>query len=149
MHFCTSTMDDAALIKHSFDLVHFPMYLKRHVAPCVSIEWCNSVIGADVVGYYTDTEQVRTSRYIKLVDDPNGVATGTDQFFNVVHGAFQSMSTPLCKYIGFARCGPPVFAPLFALTMLYKKYGMGWYPPGEVLPTPCDFLTFGYEMHLR
>lgn len=141
--------DEAALVKHSFDLIHFPMYLKRNVAPTVRIEWCTNAEDADLVGFYADNGHNRTSQYVKLVADPDGIATGSDGFFSSVHTEFQSLNTASVTYIGFSRCGPPVYAPLFALAMQYKKYGRGLYGPGQVLPTPCDFLKSDYEMRLR
>ncbi len=38
--------------------------------------------------------------------------------------------------VGFTLGGPPVYAPLFALAMLYKKFGRGYFPRGERLPIP-------------
>lgn len=141
--------NEAALVKHSFDLVYFPMYLKRNVAPMVRIEWCTNAQDADLMGFYVNDAHNRTSRFVKLVANPDGIATDSDGFFSAVHTVFQSVSTPSVIYIGFTRCGPPVFAPLFALAMQYKKYGRGLYEPGQVLPTPCDFLTSEYVMRLR
>lgn len=142
-------MDEELLIKHSFDLVHFPMYLKQRVAPRVRIVLVANPKGADLMGFYTDEGGDRTTQYVKLVADDAGIVTAGDEFFHAVHTVFQSVSTPSLKYIGFTRLGLPVYAPLFALAMLYSKYGRGLYEPGEVLPTPCKFLTFGYGMEVR
>jgi hypothetical protein len=141
-------MDEQLLIKHSFDLVHFPMYLKQRVAQRVRIVLTADGASADLMGFYTDDGGTRTTQYIKLVADEEGVVTAEDAFFHAVHAIFQSASTPPLKYIGFTRRGLPVYAPLFALAMLYSKYGRGLYEPGQVLPTPCKFLTVGYDMEV-
>ncbi|WP_157991670.1 hypothetical protein [Caldimonas tepidiphila] len=138
--------DDEALKKHSFDLIHFPLYLQRSVAPRVRIKLTEEAGRGDLVGFFIDAEERRSSRHVVLVADPEGVPTSEDRFFQAVHEAFHSACPPAATYIGFTRSAPPVYSPLFALAMLYKKYGRGIYRPGEALPTPCEFLAAGYQM---
>ena len=138
-------IDEDALIRHSFDLVHFPMYLNRNGFTSVRFEVTTKLDAGDVIGYYTDGAGSRVGVYVKLITDPDGVSVTTDQFFHSLHDFFQKICAPGRMYLGFTRLGTPVYAPLFALALLYKKYGCGLYEPGDVLPTPCAFLTSGYE----
>ncbi|CAN0620233.1 conserved protein of unknown function [Burkholderia multivorans] len=131
------------LKKYSFDLVHFPMYLSRKVAPRVHIEVTDDHRGDhDLMACYEDGQRVRTWKYASLSADDNGCLTDSDDFYHMVHGAFGAHADGL-TYIGFTRCGRPVYAPVFALAMLYKKFGKGIYKAGELLPTPCPELTAG------
>lgn len=132
-------INETSLERHSFDLVHFPMCVDRNGYTCVRFTVVTDFDIADVVGYYIDTEGNRAKIYVKLVADPVGVSVHTDQFFHDLHGVFQNACLPSHRYIGFTRCGKPMYAPLFALAMLYKKYGRGLYGPGNALPTPCAF----------
>lgn len=143
----TSTQIDEEALKHySFDLVHFPMYLERNGFTKVRFEVTADSNAGDVVGYYTDEAGDRAGVYVKLFNDSNGVSVTTDQFFHSLHDLFQKNCASAHTYIGFTRIGKPVYAPLFALALLYKKYGRGLYEPGNVLPTPCAFLTSGYQV---
>jgi hypothetical protein len=142
----SAQVDEGALIRHSFDVVHFPMYLDRNGFTQVRFETTEDSGDGDVVGYFTDEAGSRAGVYVKLIKDPDGVSVTTDQFFYSLHDLFQKICAPGHTYIGFTRLGKPVYAPLFALALLYKKYGRGLYEPGDVLPTPCAFLTSGYEL---
>ena len=73
-----------------------------------------------------------------------GVATHSDAFYDAVHAAFAA-SLPQASYLGFTRCGRPPYAPLFALALLYGRYGRGLYRAGERLPTPWPELTASYH----
>ena len=140
---------DAALRTHSFDLVHFPSYLRRKVAPRVRVginnDWLDD---SDLVGFFEDDHQARNWRYMSLVADEAGCLTDSDDFYRMVHAAFVANAGG-SRYIGFARCGTPPDAPLFALAIMYNRYGRGLYKVGEVLPTPCRELTATYAVSLR
>jgi len=146
MHMATGIeINEAALKRHSFDLVHFPMCVDRNGFTHVRFENVTDFDEADVVGFHIGDEASRETMYVKLVADSKGVPVHTDQFFHDLHDFFQQACPPSDRYIGFTRCGRPVYAPLFALSRLYKKYGRGLYEPGNVLPTPCGFLTSEYH----
>ncbi|MFL9905309.1 hypothetical protein [Paraburkholderia sp. RL17-337-BIB-A] len=137
------------LTKHSFDLVHFPMYLDRHVPPRVRIEITDDYRDdIDLTGLYENDQNARCWKYVSLIADDNGCPTDSDEFYRMVHGAFGAHADGL-TYIGFRRGGPPVYAPLFALAMLYQKYGCGIFLAGEMLPTPWPESTVSYTFTLR
>ncbi|WP_227458830.1 hypothetical protein [Cupriavidus pauculus] len=142
------TVDDDALRKHSFDLVHFPMYLAQRVPPRVRVEIIEDPAQADLMGLYADARGERSRKYAKLIADEHGCATRSDAFFHAVHAAFSAGAGEL-TYLGFSRAGPPVYAPLFALAIFYRKYGRGLYQAGQVLPTPWPELTFGYTFSIQ
>ena len=77
-----------------------------------------------------------------LVPCDDGCPTDSDDFYRLVHAAFAGQAGAL-TYLGFERAGPPVHAPLFALALLYKRYGRGRYKAGDILPTPCRETTVG------
>ena len=142
------TVDDDALHRYSFDLVHFPMYLAQRVPPRVRVEIIEDPEPADLMGLYTDTCQERSWKYAKLIADEHGYVTKSDAFFQAVHAAF-SAAAGEWTYLGFSRAGPPVYAPLFALAILYRMYGRGLYQAGQVLPTPWPDLTSGYTFSIQ
>lgn len=144
----TIAIDEEALRKYSFDLVHFPMYLDRSVAPRVRVEITAGHEQADLMGLYRDDQEVKCWKYVKLIADENGCVTKSDEFFHTVHATFAG-SAGGSTYVGFTRAGLPVYAPLFALAMLYRKYGRGLYEVGQVLPTPWPELTSGYVFSIR
>ncbi|KWR88895.1 hypothetical protein [Cupriavidus sp. IDO] len=141
-------VDDDALRRHSFDLVHFPMYLAQRVPPRVRVEIIGDHEHADLMGLYTNARQERSRKYAKLIADERGCVTKSDAFFHAVHAEFSAGAGDL-TYLGFSRAGPPVYAPLFALAILYRKYGRGLYRAGQILPTPWPELTSGYTFSIR
>ncbi|CAE6801633.1 hypothetical protein [Paraburkholderia domus] len=137
------------LRRHSFDLVHFPTYLERKAPARIRIEIttdCHD--NSDLMGWFEDDQHTRRCKYASLVADDSGCLTDSDDFYRTVHDAFGAHADAL-TYIVFTRCGPPVYAPLFALVLLYQKYGRGLYMNGEMLPTPCSELTVSYTFALR
>lgn len=144
MEVTTFVVDDAALRRHSFDLVHFPMYLAQRVAPRVRVEFVDDSVQADLMGLHADVCGVHTWKFAKLVADPEGIRTNGEAFFHAVHAAF-AHGVGEQSYLGFTRAGSPVYAPLFALAMLYRKYGRGLYEANQTLPTPYPALTASYS----
>lgn len=142
-------VSEVELKKHSFDLVHFLMYLSQKVAPHARMEVIDDHRGDhDLMACYEGGQHPRTWKYASLIADENGCATGRDDFYHMVHTAFGAHADGL-TYIGFTRGGPPVYAPLFALAILYKQYGKGIYKACDVLPTPCPELTAGVYYTVR
>lgn len=142
-------ISEVELKKYSFDLVHFPMYLSQKVAPRVRIEVTDDRRGDhDLMACYEGGQHTRTWKYASLIADENGCATGSDDFYHMVHKSFGAHADGLI-YIGFTRGGSPVYAPLFALAILYKKYGRGIYKEGNAMPTPCPELTAGVYYSVR
>jgi hypothetical protein len=139
-------IDHRKLVEHSFDLVHFPMYLDRRVPPLVRADVMDGAEGADLVAYFLDERGDHLYGYLSLVADEHGVSTNTDEFFATIHFAFQGMCPVTASYVGFARCGPPAYAPLFALATLYRQYGHGVYRPGQTRPTPSGLTTSGFRI---
>jgi hypothetical protein len=139
-------IDHRKLVEHSFDLVHFPMYLDQRVPPLVRADVIDGAEGADLVAYFLDDRGEHLCGYLVLNADEHGVGTKTDEFFSTIHCASQRMCPVTASYVGFARCGPPVYAPLFALSVLYRQYGHGVYMPGERLPTPSELTTSGFSV---
>ncbi|MFM0454956.1 hypothetical protein PQR21_31650 [Paraburkholderia nemoris] len=130
-----SDVGEEALKRHGFDLIHFPAYLWRKVAPRVRVEI--KTIGqesADLTGCFSDHEATRTWKYAWLVADESGCLTDSDDFYQLVHVTFAAHAGDSI-YSGFARCGQPPDAPLFNLALMYRKYGHGIYFAGEMLPT--------------
>ncbi|ANB73893.1 hypothetical protein AYM40_17115 [Paraburkholderia phytofirmans OLGA172] len=129
-----SMVTDEALIKHGFDLIHFPSYLARKVAPRVRVEISTECHDDhDLTGWYQDDQKTRSWKCAKLIADENGCVTDSDAFYHLAHAAFSANADAL-TYIGFVRSGRPPDAPLFALAMMYQKYGRGIYLAGELLP---------------
>lgn len=142
-------VNEEALRKHSFDLVHFKLYLERKVPPRVRIEiTTNYHDDSDLRGWFEDSQHARRWKYASLVADDNGCVTDSDDFYRMVHSAFAAHADDL-TYIGFNRSGPPVYAPLFALALLYQKYGCGIFLAGELLPTPWAESSVSYTFTLR
>jgi len=92
------------------------------------------------MGLHADVRGVHTWKFAELVDDPEGIHTTGEAFFHAVHAAF-SEGAGEASYFGITCVGPPVYAPLFALAMLYRKYGRGLYEANQTLPTPHPALT--------
>ncbi|MGF6975380.1 hypothetical protein QFZ94_003830 [Paraburkholderia sp. JPY465] len=136
------TIDEADLRRSSFDLWFFPRtYLARKVPLRVRVEVSNdSTDASDVGGWFEDTEGQHICKYVALVSDNAGCPTDSDDLYRAIHAAFIANADGL-RYIGFFRCGRPPYAPLFALGMLYTKYGRGLYRDGEYLPIPWPALT--------
>lgn len=135
--FGTTAIDagEEALKRHSFDLIHFPAYLWRKVAPRVRVEIIS--VGqedADLMGCFNNPEPTRTWKYARLVADERGCLTDSDDFYQLVHVTFAAYASESI-YIGFTRCGQPPDTPLFSLALMYRKYGHGIYLAGEMLPT--------------
>ena len=146
---------EAQLLEHSYDLVLFPRYLAKF-APRVRIEVLEHFGGeADLLALY-DLHGQRQNRWARLhaevasvdgatdVANAAGVATHSDAFYDAVHAAFAA-SVPQASYLGFTRCGRPPYAPLFALALLYRRYGRGLYRAGERLPTRWPELAASYH----
>jgi hypothetical protein len=145
----TGMVSAEKLRRHSFDLVHFPMYLERKVPPRVRIETTtNYHDNSDLKGWFYDDQNAHRWKYASLVADDSGCVTNSDDFYRMVHDSFGEHTDGL-TYIGFTRCGPPVYAPLFALALLYQKYGRGLYMNGEMLPTPWPESSVSYTFTLR
>ena len=145
----TRVPSDEALVRHSFDLVHFPMYLAQKVPTRVRVEVTqDGRPESDLFVVYEDKHATRSHKFVTLVADDGGCLTGSDAFYHLVHEACRAHRGD-STYIGFTRCGRPVFAPLFALSMLYRKFGRGIHLDGDVLPTPWAELTVDYTFRLR
>ncbi|MFM0032698.1 hypothetical protein PQR70_41535 [Paraburkholderia madseniana] len=105
--------------KHSFDLVHFPSYLARKVAPRVRVEiTIDRRDDSDLTGWFEDDQGKRSWMYAQLIADENGCSTDSDDLYLMVHAAFAAHADGL-TYIGFTRSGLPPDAPLFAMAMRY------------------------------
>ena len=85
----------------------------------------------------------------RLLPDATGVATDSDALYEAVHAAFSANAPePLAHYVGFTRCGMPPMAPLFAVALMYQRYGRGLYKAGDMRPTPWPALTASYQMRM-
>ena len=130
---------------HSYDLLLFPTYLQRKLAPRVRVEVVDSPQGyPDVMGWYEEGGQ-QLQRFAFLRPDAGGVETDSDALYDAVHAAFAA-HLPQARYLGFARCGRPPVAPLFALALMYQRYGRGLYPAGAYLPVPWPALSVSYKV---
>lgn len=87
----SAQVDEGALIRHSFDVVHFPMYLDRNGFTRVRFETTEVSDAGDLIGYFTDEARSRVGVYVKLITDPDGVSVTTDQFFLDLHDLFQKL----------------------------------------------------------
>ena len=143
------------LIRHSFDLLLFPRYLERNMAERVSVVVrSNSKKDPDLMALYKDAQSKEHHLYAHLKADEQGVLTDSDDLYRAIHAAFEAHVDVVCdkegvseaRYIGFTRCGRPPYAPLFALAILYQKYGKGLYKAGDMLPTPWPSLMPSYRM---
>lgn len=128
-------VNEEALKKHSFDLIHFPAYLACKAARCVRVE-ITSDRRADshLMGWFEDDQTARSWMYASLIADDNGVQTDSDDFYLAVHAAFAAAADGR-TYIGFTRCGSPPDAPLFGIGLMFNRYGHGIYKAGDMLPT--------------
>lgn len=138
---------EADLLRHSYDLVLFPMYLARNMAERVTVVMETNVNkNPDLFALYATASGGERSLYAHLKADVNGVATDSDALYHAIHAAFAAAAADGDSYTGFARLGKPPCAPLFALALLYRKYGgKGLYRAGELLPTPWPALQFSYR----
>lgn len=134
---------EEALHRHSFDLGLFPRYLES-AAPRVHIVISERELQhPSLWGLYADAEGKEHSKTAFLQADEQGILTDSDAFYHAVHAAFTAQAGE-AQYIGFTRLGRPPYAPLFALAMLYKKFGRGLYKAGDLLPTRWPTLTAQY-----
>ena len=139
-----SRFSEQLLQQHSFDLLLFPRYLQRNVPAHVRIEVVEDASRSPQLMALFHDRGEQATRFALLHADEDGVATDSDAFFHEVHAAFAAAAGP-SRYLGFPRFGPPPYAPLFALALLYRRYGRGLYLPGDVLPTPWPGLQAGYQ----
>ena len=139
-----SHFSESLLQRHSFDLLLFPRYLQRNVPAHVRIEVVEDASRSPQLMALFHDRGEQATRFALLHADEDGVATDSDAFFHEVHAAFAAAAGP-SRYLGFPRFGPPPYAPLFALALLYRRYGRGLYLPGDVLPTPWPGLQAGYQ----
>ena len=130
---------------NSYDLLLFPSYLRRKIAPRVRVEIVAGPQGdPDLMGCYEERGEQRHS-FAFLRADEGGVETDSDALYEAVHAAFAAYR-PQAQYLGFARYGRPPVAPLFALALMYRRYGRGLYRAGAFLPVPWSALTAGYAV---
>ena len=99
-----------------------------------------------LLGLYAHADGTEQRKVAFLRADPEGVVADSDDFYYAVHAAFAAQADDATSYLGFSRHGRPPYAPLFALALLYRKFGRGLFKAGELLPTPWSSLTFGYAM---
>lgn len=132
-------------IRHSYDLILFPRYLQDNMAERVSVKVVTGKSNnGDVMARYEDAESNPHWLIAQLKADEQGVLTDSDDLYRAIHAAFEAHAGD-SKYIGFTRCGPAPYAPLFALALLYQKYGRGLYKAGDMLPTPWPALSPSYR----
>ena len=139
-----SHFSEPLLHQHSFDLLLFPRYLKRNFAAHVRVEVVSDACQSPHLMALLEKEGESRSMFALLHADEEGVALDSDAFFHAVHAAFATAAGS-SRYLGFTRFGRPPYAPLFALAMLYGRYGRGLYLQGDVLPTPWPALQAGYS----
>ena len=146
----TSSFTEEELHRHSFDLSIFPLYLTRMVAPRVRIIVSERQLqDPALLGFYANADGTEQQKVAFLrADDSSaeGVLTDSDDFYYAVHAAFAAHAGDTSTYLGFTRHGKPPYAPLFALAMLYQKFGKGLFKAGELMPTPWSALTSDYAM---
>lgn len=133
--------------RYSFDIGLFPRYLER-AAPRVHILISERKLEQQfpsLQGLYAHEGGAETCKVAFLQPDAEGVVTDSDDFYDAAHAAFAAQAGD-AQYLGFTRNGKPPYAPLFALAMVYRKFGRGLYQAGELLPTPWPSLSFGYAL---
>lgn len=136
------------IIRHSFDLGLFPRYLIDNMAERVSVKVITgNSKDADVMALFEDAQSDQHRLLAKLKADKQGVLTDSDDLYRAIHSAFEAHAVGM-RYIGFTRYGRPPYAPLFALALLYRKYGRGLYKAGDMLPTPWPTLTTAYQVNV-
>lgn len=133
------------LVRYSYDLILFPRYLEDNMAERVSVK-INTKNGqkGDVIALYEDAQSNPHHLIAQLKADEQGVLTDSDDLYRAIHAAFKSHAED-SRYLGFTRYGRPPYAPLFALAILYQKYGRGLYQAGDLLPTPWPALSPSYR----
>ena len=145
-------LTEEQLHRHSYDLSLFPLYLSRKTPARVRVEITTSHQNdPDLMALYdsdsdsdSDSEAPGAGRlFARLLADEQGVLTDSDDLYRAIHAAFAGHASA-GRYIGFTRYGRPPYAPLFALALLYRKYGRGLYLAGDMLPTPWPALTSSY-----
>lgn len=142
-----SSFSEEELHRYSFDLSIFPLYLARSVAPRVRIIVSDRQLqDPALLGWYTSADDKEQQKVAFLRADEQGVVTDSDDFYYAVHAAFAAQADDAASYLGFTRHGRPPYAPLFALALLYQKFGRGLFKAGELLPTPWSALTCSYAM---
>ena len=140
-------LTEEALMRHSYDLSLFPLYLIRKVAHRVAVQVCpNSNGDPDLMAVYQSPSAGVHRLYARLKPDEDGTLTDSDDLYLAIHAAFEAHAGD-AKYLGFTRYGRPPHAPPFALALLYSKYGRGLYRAGEMLPTPWPSLTCSYRLN--
>lgn len=139
-------LTEEQLHRHSYDLSLFPLYLSRKTPPRVRVQITASHQNdPDLMALYdSDSEAPGAVKlFARLQADAQGVLTDSDALYHAIHAAFAAHAGA-GRYIGFTRYGRPPYAPLFALALLYRKYGRGLYLAGDMLPTPWPALTSSY-----
>ena len=132
-------------IRHSYDLILFPRYLEDNMAERVSVKiYTGKGREGDVMALYEDAQSNPHQLVAQLKADEQGVLTDSDDLYRAIHSAFEAHAGD-SRYIGFTRYGRPPYAPLFALAILYQKYGRGLYQAGDMLPTPWPALSPSYR----
>ncbi len=87
---------------HSYDLLLFPSYLRRKIAPRVRVEIVAGPQGdPDLTGCYEESGEQRHS-FAFLRPDEGGVETDSDALYEAVHAAFAA-HLPQAQYLGLAR----------------------------------------------
>ncbi|MBP7492694.1 MAG: hypothetical protein KA803_11435 [Rhodoferax sp.] len=133
------------LTRYSFDLILFPRYLEDNMAERVSVKiYTGKGREGDVMALYEDAQSNPHPLVAQLKADEQGVLTDSDDLYRAIHSAFEAHAGD-SRYIGFTRYGRPPYAPLFALAILYQKYGRGLYKAGDMLPTPWPALSPSYR----
>ena len=137
-------LTEQELARHSYDLSLFPLYLIRKMATRVRVVVSpNCKDDPDLMAAFEDSKSNQHNLYAHLKADERGVVTDSDDLYRAIHAAFEAEAGDF-RYIGFTRFGTPPYAPLFALALLYRKYGRGLYKAGDMLPTPWPSLTSSY-----
>ena len=133
------------LTRYSFDVILFPRYLEDNMAERVSVKiYTGKGREGDVMALYEDAQSNPHPLVAQLKADEQGVLTDSDDLYRAIHSAFEAHAGD-SRYIGFTRYGRPPYAPLFALAILYQKYGRGLYKAGDMLPTPWPALSPSYR----
>jgi hypothetical protein len=87
-------VNEEALRRHSFDLVHFKLYLERKVPPRVRVEITTDCHDdSDLRGWFEDSQHTRGWKYASLIANDTGCLTDSDDFYRMVHSASPHMST--------------------------------------------------------
>ena len=142
----TRRLSEQELMRHSYDLSLFPLYLTRKMAArvCIDIS-ASSTNEPDLLALYENAQSGQRTLFAHLVPDDQGVVTDSDDLYRAIHAAFEAHAGE-ARYLGFTRYGRPPYAPLFALALLYQKYGKGIYKAGDMLPTRWPSLTVSYAV---